>query len=84
MPTLLIKSAAEKDLRDLPPDLRTRLIAAIRTLRETPFPPGAQKLRGLDFHYRLRVGDYRILYAFEATTQIATIYRVKHRREVYK
>ena len=84
MPTLLIKSAAEKDIRDLPPDLRARLIAAIRTLRETPFPTGVQKLRGLDFRYRLRVGDYRILYTFEATTQIATIYRVKHRREVYR
>jgi mRNA interferase RelE/StbE len=84
MPVVLIKPPAEKDLRDLSPELRSRLIVAINALRESPFPPGAEKLRGLAAHFRLRVSDYRILYTFETAPPTITIYRVKHRREAYR
>ena len=84
MPTLRIKLPAEKDIQDLPPATRERIVEAIRSLRETPFPRGAHKLQGLENHYRLRVGDYRVLYEFDAAAQNITIYRVKHRREAYR
>lgn len=84
MPTLRIKPPAEKDIRDLPAAIRERITHAILALRETPFPHAAQKLRGLEHHYRLRVGDYRVLYEFDAAAQSITIYRVKHRREAYR
>jgi mRNA interferase RelE/StbE len=84
MPTLQIKGPAEKDIRDLDPTVRERIITAIQSLRETPFPHQSQKLKGPAHHYRLRVGDYRILYEFDDKLQVVTIYRVKHRREAYR
>lgn len=84
MPTIRIKAIAEKDIRSLPPPIRERLTQTILSLRETPFPLGSQKLRGMDRHYRLRIGDYRILYEFDAAAGSVTIYRVKHRREAYR
>lgn len=84
MPTLRIKPPAEKDIRDLPDSIRKRIMQAIMALRDDPSPRQAQKLQGQDHHYRLRVGDYRILYEFGAEQQVITIYRVKHRREAYR
>ena len=84
MPALRIKGAAEKDIRDLPSTVRDRILTTIQSLRETSFPRGAQQLQGLEHHHRLRVGDYRILYEFDAEAQTITIYRVKHRREAYR
>lgn len=84
MPTLRIKLPAEKDIRDLPPASRERIVEAIRSLKDTPFPHGVQKLQGPEHHYRLRVGNHRILYEFDAAAQSITIYRVKHRREAYR
>jgi mRNA interferase RelE/StbE len=84
MPTLTIKLPAEKDIRDLPEPMRARITQAILALRDDPLPRQTQKLQGQDHHYRLRVGDYRILYEFGAEPQVITIYRVKHRREAYR
>ena len=84
MPTLQIKDPAEKDIRALDPTVRERIITAIQSLRETPFPSGSQKLKGLAHHYRLRVGDYRVLYEFDDKSQVVTLYLVKHRREAYR
>ena len=85
MPTTLrIKPPAEKDIRDLPPTMRQRIIDALSGLKAIPLPQGVQKLKGLERSYRLRVGDYRVLYEFEAATEAVTIYRVKHRRDVYR
>ncbi len=84
MPALLIKRPAENDITALPLDTRARIITAIQGPRETPFPHGTQKLRGTEHQYRLRVGDYRILYTLDAAAQLVTIYRVKHGREAYR
>jgi mRNA interferase RelE/StbE len=84
MPALQIKRAAEKDLKDLSADIRQRIIQAIQSIRDTPFPPGSQKLQGTESQYRLRVGDYRILYEFHSADQLAVVFRIKHRREAYR
>ena len=81
---LLIKASAEKDLRGLPASLFQRVNARILALREEPRPAGSLKLSGNLEGWRVRVGDYRILYQIDDAAQTLTIVRVKHRREVYR
>ena len=84
MYALLLRSSAEKDLRKLPRTILERLHTKILTLREEPRPHGALKLGGNLEGWRVRVGDYRILYQIDDDTQTVTIVRVKHRRDVYR
>ena len=81
---LLIKRAAERDLRRLPRPLFNRLNRQILALSEDPRPPGAKKLKGRLEGWRVRVGQYRILYQIDDETQTITIARVRHRRDVYR
>ncbi|MCR4418620.1 MAG: type II toxin-antitoxin system RelE/ParE family toxin [Clostridia bacterium] len=82
--SVYLKPSAEKDLRRLSPPLVSRVLAAIEGLRSAPFPPGAVKLTGAQRVYRLRVGDYRIIYEVNAHTREVTVYYVRHRREAYR
>lgn len=61
------------------------MIVAIDGLKENPRPNGVKKLKSTDENlYRIRVGDYRILYTIEDTIQIVDITKVGHRRYIYK
>lgn len=79
-----LERAAEKDLRRLPDDVHKRVIKAIKPLSKEPRPPGAKKLAGGKNDWRLRVGDYRVLYEIADTIRIVRVYRIRHRRDVYK
>jgi mRNA interferase RelE/StbE len=81
---LRLANSAQKDLDKLQGNLWERVSEAIRELGETPRPPGTIKLRGGLSIYRIRVGDYRILYEINDSTDTVLILRVKHRREVYR
>ncbi len=61
-----------------------RLNQRILALRAEPYPPGARKLKGALVGWRLRVGDYRVVYQVDDRAQTVAIVRVKHRREVYR
>ena len=86
MMTMMMKirfgKSAKKELRELQKSTRKRIIIAIRKLRNTPRPPGCKKLKGRD-EYRIRVGDYRVLYEIHDDVLIVLVIRVAHRREVY-
>ena len=84
MYALLIKRSAERDLRRLPRTLLERISERILALREDPRPHGVRKLVGALEGWRIRVGDYRILYQIDDDAQTVTIVRVKHRRQVYR
>lgn len=84
MYTLLIKRSAEQDLRRLPRVLFDRVNERILVLREEPRPSGVRKLVGALEGWRIRVGDYRILYQIDEAARTVTVVRVKHRREVYR
>jgi mRNA interferase RelE/StbE len=58
-------------------------VEAVEQLAIEPLPNGAKKLQGSDYIYRIRVGDYRIVYELDAAGRI-TIVRVRHRKEVYR
>lgn len=80
---VLIKRSAEKDLDALSPDMRERVARRLLPLEQNPRPQGAKKLQGGD-GYRLRIGDYRVLFTIDDPKQTVTIYAVGHRREVYR
>ncbi len=84
MYTLLIKHSAERDLRGLPEAIFQRVNSKILALRDDPRPPGVGKLTSDLEGWRIRVGDYRIIYQVDDGAQVVTIVRVKHRREVYR
>ena len=80
--SLLIKASAAKELEATPKKDRTRLAARIGGLATTP-RPGSEKLSGEE-KYRIRQGDYRILYLIEDASSTVTIVKIGHRREVYR
>ena len=84
MYALLIKSSAERDLRKLPRSTLERINAKLLTLRDELRPPGSRKLSGNLEGWRVRVGDYRILYQIDDTDETVTVVRVRHRRDVYR
>lgn len=81
--SLRIKKSAERELRGIPqPDLR-RIVKRIQGLAQNPRPSGFEKLSGQD-RYRLRQGDYRIVYGVDDETRKIEIVKIGHRREVYR
>jgi mRNA interferase RelE/StbE len=81
--SLRIKGSAAKELEATPKKDRQRLAARIRGLATAPRPPGSEKLSGEE-KYRIRQGDYRILYLIEDASSTVTIVKIGHRREVYR
>lgn len=80
---VLIKRSAAKELESVPPKDRYRLVRRIEGLGSNPRPPGVQKLSGKE-KYRIRQGDYRILYEIVDQDLIVTVVRIGHRRDVYR
>jgi mRNA interferase RelE/StbE len=81
---ILLERTAERDLRRLPEDVHDRVIRAIQPLSKHPRPSGAKKLAGGKNDWRIRVGDYRILYEIADAIRIVRVYRIRHRGDVYK
>jgi mRNA interferase RelE/StbE len=82
---IVLAAQAERDLKRLPAALFRRVIVAVRALSAVPRPPGARKLHGSGRDdYRIRVGDYRVLYEIDDPHRIVRVMRVRHRREVYR
>lgn len=82
--TVLLRPAAERDYRRLSAALRRRIHALLMALEEEPRPAGTVKLTGHANRWRLRVGDYRILYTIDDREEAVTILRIVHRREAYR
>jgi len=77
-----ILRAAEKEMDKLPAPVHHRLSQRLLSLEENPRPRGSKRLTGRK-EYRLRAGNYRILYTIDDRDQVVTIFAVGHRREVY-
>ena len=84
MHEVLLECGAERDLNRLTPDVFQSVIAAICGLKISTRPPGPKKLTGTRGGWRLRVGDYRIIYEIDDRAKCVRILRVRHRREVYR
>ena len=82
--TIEISTSAAKAVDKLEKANRLRVVGAIELLSVDPRPPGAKMLRGGEQgRWRVRVGDYRIVYAIEDDRLLVLVLRVAHRREVY-
>ncbi|MBI4187011.1 MAG: type II toxin-antitoxin system RelE/ParE family toxin [Chloroflexi bacterium] len=77
-----ILRSAEKEMERLPAAVHARLSKRILSLEETPRPRGVKKLSGRE-EYRLRVGNYRILYVIDDRDHTVAVVAVGHRRDVY-
>ena len=74
---------AEKQLRKLSNEVQIRIAKVIDKLSNNPFPSGFKKLSGQKDLYRIRIGDYRIVYQFNAGKLVIIIVRVGHRKDTY-
>jgi mRNA interferase RelE/StbE len=81
---VFLERAAEKDLKSLSSKLHNQVIAALQRLAKNPRPTGCRKLTAADNDWRIRIGDYRIVYEIDDTAQVVRVNRVRHRREVYR
>jgi mRNA interferase RelE/StbE len=75
---------AERDFNSLDGSVRRRIKQRIDSLAENPFPSGIKKIEGEDELYRLRVGDYRILYQVKGKILLVLIIGIGHRRDIYR
>lgn len=81
---VLLERGAEKDLGRLSSDVHARVIVAIQSLALNPRPSACRKLTGSKNDWRIRVGDYRVVYEIADEIRIVRVNRVRHRREVYR
>ena len=79
---VLIKHSAEKELAGLPAQTKDRIDQRLLKLEGDPRPRGVKKLQGQEA-YRLRVGDYRVLYEFDLSQGRVYLLYVGHRRDIY-
>jgi mRNA interferase RelE/StbE len=79
-----IMPRAQKDLDTLSGKLLSRLEQLILTLYNEPRPRDTKKLSGTESKWRIRVGEYRILYEIDDSRKLVRIYRIAHRREAYR
>lgn len=80
---VVIARSAERDLGRVTPDTRQRLQRKILLLSDNPRPRGVKKLEPYDL-YRVRVGDYRVVYRIDEKPKSVTLLAVGHRREIYR
>ena len=80
---VIVKESVSKDLKKIPKKDVIRILSAIRALAENPRPAQSKKLSGQD-RYRLRQGNYRILYSIEDDMLIVCVVKVGDRRDVYR
>jgi mRNA interferase RelE/StbE len=81
---VLLERAAEKDLARLSPEVHDRVIVAIQALAKNPRPQGCRKLAGSKCDWRIRVGNYRVVYEIADEIRIVRVNRVRHRRDAYR
>ena len=79
-----VKPTARKELEALPDNVLARVVRKLEALAETPRPAGCKKLKGCKDHWRVRVGDWRVVYIIDDTAEVVSVTRIAHRREVYE
>jgi mRNA interferase RelE/StbE len=82
--TLEIKQSAQKELDTLDDALFNRIDRKILALADTPRPTGCKKLKGYKDQWRVRLGDWRVVYVIDDAAKLISVTRIAHRREVYE
>ncbi|HEX8423516.1 MAG TPA: type II toxin-antitoxin system RelE/ParE family toxin [Pyrinomonadaceae bacterium] len=83
--TVSVGRTAQKEIKSLDQSVRGRVIQALRSLAHDPRPPGCRKLVGSHHHrWRVRVGDYRVIYIVDDEGRVVEIVAVRHRSKAYE
>ncbi len=81
---VIVARSARKELEDLDSDLVNRIFPKIEALTNEPRPAGCRKLKGEKFLWRIRVGDYRVIYAIYDNERKVDIITIRHRSKAYE
>ena len=82
--SVLLAPPAERQLKSLAPDSQKRLVKRLKSLQNNPRPQGVKKLAGEDELYRIRDGNYRIIYAIRDKELIVLVLKIGDRKEIYR
>jgi mRNA interferase RelE/StbE len=82
--TVQLAESAARALRELPSRQQLRISQKIDALADNPYPPGTRKLKGQELSYRIRVGDYRVVYEVHEEAILVFVLRIGHRKDVYR
>jgi mRNA interferase RelE/StbE len=82
--SVIYQASAEAALRKLPREIQIRILRKLDQLAVNPFPPGTEKLSAAIDLWRIRIGDYRVVYTVERKELLVLVLKVGHRREVYR
>ena len=78
------KSSSERDLRKIDKKYIPRIVDAIESLANNPFPSQSKKLKDSESSFRLRIGDYRIIYQVDSEKKEIIVYHLRHRKDAYR
>jgi len=81
---ILLERNAERDLKKLPKGVFHRVVLSVKSLAQDPRPPGTRKIVGSGNDWRIRVGDYRVLYEIDEDAKAVKVMRIRHRRDAYR
>ena len=82
--TVSFRRSAEKDLRKLDAAIQRRVLRLVEGLSGEPRPRGCRKLQGGEHAFRIRLGNYRVIYTVGDGVRIVTVEHIRHRRDVYR
>ncbi len=81
---ITFRKSASKQIRLLPKTVITKITSAIDELADEPCPANCKKLKGIDGTYRIRIGDYRVLYTIDDNIVTVEVIKVGHRKDIYE
>ena len=81
---VLVERSAEKELKKIASDVQPKIGAALRSLANDPRPPGCRKLVGSKNDWRIRVGNYRVIYEIADEVRIVRVSKIRHRKDSYR
>jgi mRNA interferase RelE/StbE len=82
--SILLAPPAERQLKSLTDSVQKRIVKRLKSLRENPRPQGVKKLAGEEDLYRIRDGDYRIIYTIQDKELIVLVVKIGNRKDVYR
>jgi mRNA interferase RelE/StbE len=82
--TVQLAPAAKRQLRKLDRSIQERVVRRLEKLEKDPRPPGVEKMEGDESTYRIRMGEYRIVYEIRDKVLVVLVLKVGHRREIYR
>jgi mRNA interferase RelE/StbE len=81
---IIFKKSAEKSLAVIPGKIAEKIVLKVYALKDEPRPDGVKKLSGSENLYRIRIGDYRVIYSIYDNILLIEVIRIGHRRDIYR